>query len=101
MEYNLVTREATLEELLHHIRTDLHFGWKVRFRHFTKEQSCSRSWRGVRHVRNGRSKVRLIDGVPHVMHNRELVPLTATALSWEGRTKPIITDVRIKSEYLL
>lgn len=100
-------REATPAEILANERSSLRYDNKVRYRHFVREICDYRTKNGVRHKQYGRSKLRVIDGIPHVKHHGEIVPVTATyveleliALGGYPTRKAMILDLRLKSNYL-
>ena len=92
-------REATPTEILVSKQVALRWDHRVGFRHFVRELPDYRTENGVRHKQHGRSLLQVIDGVPHVRHHGEVVPLTATYGELDsGRT--ILFDLRLKSDYL-
>jgi hypothetical protein len=90
-------RPATLEEVVESLKGR---SQSISFRHFAKEQSFRRA--GAFHTRivtQGRSKARLIDGKPYVMHQGRLQPITATHCTLpDGKT--FIWDYRLDSPHL-
>ena len=95
----LKTREATAAEVIEANAFDIERGWKIGFRHFTRELYAPRAKNGVQHRRHSRSKIRVIEGKPFVMHHGKLEEITAT-LWLRDDGKPVVFDTRIKSEYL-
>ena len=92
-------RTATPAEIVADKATDIRLGWAVRFRHFTREAYDPRTKTGVRRIEHGRAKLHVIDGVPHVRHQREMRRLTA---NWcdTGFGKPFVYDLRLDSPHL-
>jgi hypothetical protein len=94
-------REATPEELAYRYRTYLD-RTRVSFRHFTMELYAPNSKNGVQHREYSAAKPRMVDGKMIVTHHGKPHELTATVyeLTVDGATSEIISDLRIKSEYL-
>ena len=87
-------RRATNEEIINHAANR-----RVRFRHFVREFCHPTSHNGVAHRSISHSKVRIIEGVPHVMYKKTLEPVTATHFTLDtGQT--FIGLVRLDSPYL-
>src|SRR5207344_972858 len=97
-----VLREATTDELQARYRTHLDYAMKVSFRHFTMELYAPNAKLGVQHRQFSNAKPRLVDGKMVVTHHGKDAELTATVyeLTVNGETSEIISDLRIKSEYL-
>ena len=88
-------RQATIKE----INEYLVYKTRPRFRHFVREIYNPRAEHGVSHRQYSSSKIRMIDGLPHVQHLGDLIEITATHYTLDtGRT--FISDLRVKSEYL-
>ena len=75
---------------------------RVRFRHFVHEIGDHRTETGVRHQQYSSAKMHVIDGVPFVQHQGELVELTAelATLDRDDVDVSFLYDLRVKSEYL-
>lgn len=95
----MLRREATLEEIVNNLSYEIKYNRNVRFRHFVKETSRRNAKNGVAHRQYSRSKVDLVEGVPHVMYSGKKTPITGTFCTLENG-KTFVTDIRIKSEHL-
>lgn len=93
------TREATLEELLDSLSLQLKYGYRLSYRHFVMETYSPRAANGVSHRQRSSSKVKLVDGAPHVNYGGKLAPITGTFCTLDNG-KTFIADYRIKSEHL-
>ena len=89
------TRKATSEEIFAQFR----HGRSVLYRHFIREVSNPRAENGVSHRQHGRSKLRNIDGVPHVMCHGEIQAVTATHYTLDSGTE-FVASVKLDSPYL-
>lgn len=87
-------RTATPQEIFAEARNR-----RVLYRHFVREIYNPRSINGVSHKRYSRSKLRDIDGVPHVMYRGELCAVTATHFTLNSGTA-FVAAIRLDSEYL-
>lgn len=95
-----MTRKATPAEIIEAHKLDLRYGYPVRFRHFAYE-GCRNGNTFVK--TQGRAKLQIIDGVPHVRHHGKIERLTATLLDRIGGEmldRPVVIDLRLDSEYL-
>ena len=89
------TRKATAIEILDKYNT----GRSVRYRHFVRETYNPRAANGVSHRQFSHSKIRVIDGVPHVQYHGEIVPITGSHHTLEtGYT--FVANLRLDNEYL-
>lgn len=95
------TRKATPQEILEDrsIALSIKLGSKIRYRHFVREISCPHAEHGVSHVQYSRSKIRVVDDIPHVMYQGELVPVTGDMFTLHDG-KQFVADIRIDSPYL-
>ena len=92
-------RQATTQEILRFRDFDIRHKMKVRFRHFVREIYNPRAKNGVSHRQHSRSRIRVVDGVPHVRHHGELHEITGDLVTLESGTQ-FVGDLRIKSQYL-
>jgi len=95
----LPRRRATAAEIIAARATDIRFWIKVSFRHFVLEASNPRAANGVSHRQTNRSTIRVIDGVPCVMHHGRIEPITGTHFDL-GDGRSVIADLRLDSPHL-
>lgn len=95
----MIIRHATTQEFLSHRNFDISHGIKVSYRHFVREIFSHRAEHGVAHRQHSRSRIRVIDGKPHVMHRGELHEITGDLVTLESG-RQFVADLRIKSKYL-
>lgn len=96
MAFYTRSRRAADEELLQHY---LRLPGKVMFRHFVRETFNPRAANGVSHKQYSHSRLRSINGRPHVMHHGKLEPVTANVYTLENG-KTFVANLRLDSEYL-
>ena len=92
-------RPATDAEIIEAKAHDIRNGRPVRYRHFVKEYPHHLSRNGVAHWDHSYSKLRVINGVPHVIYNGNLEPVTASVAEVDA-DKLMVFDLRIKLECL-
>lgn len=96
---NFKRRPATPAEIVEIEACIIKSGIRVRFRHFVREVNCPHAEHGVSHRQHSRSKLRVIDGVPHVRHHGELLPVTGDLIELDNGYR-LIGDLRLDSKHL-
>ena len=79
----MLFRKATNAEIIAEARIG-RYHYRVQYEHYTREIYNPRAKNGVSHRRFSRSKIRDIDGVPHVQYKGELEPVIATHITLDN-----------------
>ena len=69
---------ATDKDIIDLNKFNIEHGYKVSFRHGIMEMGRVNSKNGVAHRDHSRSKLYIVDGIPHVKRKGQLVKVTAT-----------------------
>ena len=93
-------RPATDVEIVDGHAWDIRYDRKVQFRHFLSERYSPRAKNGVSHHEYSRSRLYVVDGVPHVRHHGRLQAVSAYVVPASDGVGSCMFDLRIRSEYL-
>lgn len=82
-------RTATNAEIIQHNDFNLKYGWRVQYEHFVRETYNPRAKNGVSHRRYSRSKLYVIDGVPHVKYQGRMEPVVGLHFTTDNGTETV------------
>ena len=87
-------RPATDAEIIADNAFRIERKWKVSFRHYGVEVYSSRAKLGASIRNKGRSAIRVIDGVPYVLHHGKIERITGTVFDGTNG-QPIVINLRL------
>jgi hypothetical protein len=95
----LPRRPATAEDIVRLAKFDIERGRSVKFRHFVVEMARRNSENGVAHRQYSRSKLYVLESVPHVKHDGRMQRVTADVVTTASGNE-MLSDLRLDSPHL-